>query len=91
MFVRSSVIRHLGLPTLLSLTMIGLWFTPKVVFGCAHRGWLAAGVAGLGMLGSIVALGFAVRTMRTDRTRSLWWIASALALLLPAILMLRLA
>ena len=90
MVLRSPLVRHLGLPTLLSLAMIGLWFTPKVVFGCANRGWLAVGVAVLGMAGSVVSMALAVRAMPTDRRRSWWWMASALALLLPAILLLRL-
>ena len=88
MVVRSPVIRHLALPTLLSSAMIGLWFTPVAVFGCANRGWLAVGVAVLGMLGSASAMALALRARHTDLGRSWWWMASALGLLLPAVLLL---
>jgi hypothetical protein len=86
----SPLIRHLGLPTVLLLLMLGLWFTPASVLGCANRGWLAVSIAVFGELGSVTAMAFAVRTMRTDRSQAWWWMTTALGLLLPAILLLRL-
>ena len=85
------MVTHLGLPSLLSIAIIALYFTPKASFGCANRGYLAVGVAVLGMLGACVTMGIAVRMKNTDRGRATWWLATALVLLLPALLLLRLA
>jgi hypothetical protein len=70
--------------------MLGLWFTPGNLLGCANRGWLAVDIAVFGEVGSLAAMVFAVRTMETDRRQAWWWMASALGLLLPAILLMRL-
>ena len=91
MIRNSPIVRHMGVPSLLSVAMIGLYYTPVSVFGCANRGLFATGVAMLGMAGSCVTLVPAFRLIRSDRAQARWWWINALVFLLPAILLLRLA
>jgi hypothetical protein len=89
--MNSPIVRHMGVPSLLSIAMLALYYTPVSVFGCANRGRFAVGVAALGMLGSIVTLVPAYRLIRSDRVQARWWWINALVFLLPAILLIRLA
>lgn len=68
--------------------MIGLAFTPVMLFGCLARGWIAFGlaVASLGIAAFATAQAF--RTRASDLAKSRLWVLTALLLLMPALLLL---
>ena len=90
MITRSPIVRHLGVPSLLSLALIALYFVPKTTFGCANRGYMALAIVAAAFAGSVYALVRGVRSRRTDVVRARWWLLTAFVLLLPAMLLLRL-
>jgi len=76
--------RHVVLPALAPLAIVGLYFTPVALVGCANRGLMALGVVGLGMVGSMVCMGAGVRARARGGGDYLWWLLSAAILLVPA-------
>ncbi len=85
---RQRVIRHLVLPSVAPAALIGLYFTPKAVFGCANRGYMAVAVAFLALAAAVAAAktGIAARR-RGDGESASWWILSALVLVSPLVLL----
>jgi len=80
--------KYVFLPLLAPIAIVGLYFTPRDVFGCANRGYLALAVV---LIALFVALGNTVKAiteMRRQNQTAPWWIISALILLLPALLVL---
>ena len=85
---RERVIRHLILPSIAPVALIGLYFTPKTTFGCANRGYMAIAVA-------FLALGAAIATTkkgitakrRGENEASNWWFITTLILLFPLVLL----
>ncbi len=69
-------------------SLVGLYFTPKYVFGCANRGYLALAVV-------FIALGAALATAikgisekkRGNTEEAHWWIVSTLILVSPLFLL----
>jgi hypothetical protein len=84
----SLFVRHVALPALAPAAIVGLYFTPILLFGCINRGLLALAV----VLGSTVAACLTARTgIRASRRHdpaSAWWLLSTLILTLPIILLL---
>jgi len=87
---QSPIVRHLGLPSLPSLALIGLYFVPVSAFGCANRGWIALVIAVGSMVAAYACLVFVHRLRRTDLAQARWWILTGATLLLPTLLLLRL-
>jgi len=84
----NAVLRHLVLPALAPIAIVGLYFTPVSLIGCANRGLLALAVAAVATVAAVVCVTFAFRTRgRSDRA-DLWWAVSALVLTLPLALLL---
>jgi hypothetical protein len=85
---RQRFIRHLILPSIAPAALICLYFTPKTVFGCANRGFMALAVV-------FLALGAGVATARKGVTArrqgeneaATWWIVTTLILVLPLVLL----
>lgn len=81
------VSRHVFLPLLAPLAIVGLYVTPVELIGCLHRGLLAVAVALASAIGSIVASGAAIRGVRRGRAEARWWLVTALVLILPMALL----
>jgi Na+/melibiose symporter-like transporter len=83
----AKVFRHVFLPLLASMAMIGLYFTPVAIFGCVNRGLIALALAvGALVVGIVLAL-IAIRRRESDRSESAWLALSAALLALPALLL----
>ena len=55
------VLRHVALPALAPAALVGLFFTPVMLFGCVNRGLLALAIALGSAVGAFVTLGIAFR------------------------------
>lgn len=49
------ITKHLLLPSMAPVALFALYFTPKAVFGCANRGYLALAIVFLAAIGAVVA------------------------------------
>ena len=78
----SLLTRHALLPALAPATMVGLYYTPVLWFGCVNRGLMALGVVAISATGAFVALarGFRAKARREPID---WWLLTALILTLP--------
>jgi len=83
--------RHVLLPSVLPLILLALAATPKEVFGCANRGYMAMAVVLLSTLGALGTTVRATNAMRMRDPRARWWLFSTIVLLLPALLLAPLA
>jgi hypothetical protein len=83
----SPLLRHVALPALAPLAVIGLYFTPVLLFGCVNRGLLALAVVLVSAVAAFVAIGKGFRARAQGRP-SAWWIISAAILTLPLALIL---
>ena len=77
------VARHILLPTIAPLAIVGLYFTPVTLIGCADRGWLAVAIVAVSAVGAFVAVALALRGRTRGDTSSTWWMLSAVVLTLP--------
>jgi hypothetical protein len=82
---RLRILRHVGLPALLALAFLGIYQTPRDAFGCANRGLVALGLIALSILGAIVMMDRGVRGMRSRDGSGALWFLTAVALLLPSL------
>lgn len=82
------IIRHVLFPAIASAAIIGLYFTPVSVIGCADRGLAALAIVMVSLLVGIAAAIQAIRTSRLDREASGWYAISAALLAIPAALVL---
>lgn len=82
------LVRHVLLPLLAPVAIVGLYFTPVTMIGCANRGLAAFGVALLALLGGTAAAMMALRSSRRLDPEWQWWALSSLILALPAALLL---
>jgi hypothetical protein len=80
-------VKHVALPALAPAALIGLYFTPVLLFGCVNRGLLAVGVALLSAAAAFVTVGLALRLRVQGQTAGLG-ILSALILSSPLALLL---
>jgi hypothetical protein len=83
----SSLLKHVGLPAVGPAAIVGLYFTPVLLFGCVNRGLMAVGVVLVSTVAAVVTTWKGVRLPSTDPSRSLWLLTTAI-LLLPAALLL---
>ncbi|MGH7726927.1 MAG: hypothetical protein ACREOU_16005 [Candidatus Eiseniibacteriota bacterium] len=91
MVTKSPIVRHVGLPSVASLALLALYFTPVEVLGCVNRGLMAVGVVLFAMVGAIVTTAIGAGAVREGRAQARWWLVTSVVLLLPALLLLRLA
>jgi hypothetical protein len=82
----SPLLRHVVLPALAPAALIGLSFTPVMLFGCVNRGLLALAIALGSAIGAFVTLGIAFR-LRARREPSGHWVLTAAILTLPLALL----
>jgi hypothetical protein len=81
-------IRHLILPLIAPATLICLYFTPKTVFGCANRGYLALAVVLLSMIAAVpTSMKGATAKRRGANEEANWWLVTTLILVSPLVLL----
>lgn len=83
----NSYIKHIVLPAITPTIIIGLYFVPVTVFGCALRGMIALSVSLLSAVCAFVAIGFGFSAQRRNDSMAKWWILSALIFTLPLALL----
>ena len=75
--------KHIGLPAIVPASVIGLYFTPVVLFGCVNRGLLALAVVLLSTVAAVVTAGLSLRARAQNPLVASWWLISTLILVLP--------
>jgi hypothetical protein len=81
-------IRHLILPLIAPATLICLYFTPKTVFGCANRGYMALEAVSLSVIAAVpTATKGAAAKRRGASDEANWWLVTMLILVSPLILL----
>jgi hypothetical protein len=81
------LLRHVALPSLAPAAVIGLYFTPVMLFGCVNRGLLALAVVLLSAAAAFVTIGLGFRARAHGRPSGRW-LCSASILTLPLVLVL---
>jgi hypothetical protein len=84
----SKLLRHVLLPAIAPAMIVGLYFTPVELIGCANRGLLALAVVAVSTLAAFVTIATGIRGRVRGDQSSLWWVATTLILTLPAVLLL---
>lgn len=82
------VVKHVALPALAPAAVVGLYFTPVLLFGCVNRGWMALAVVLVSAVAACVTAGIALHTKTRGHPSSNWWMISTLILTLPIVLVL---
>ena len=83
------ITKHLLLPSLAPILIICLFFTPKYVFGCANRGYMALTIALVALILAFVSVSKAIAEKRHGEIQeSYWWILTTLILMTTALLLL---
>ena len=78
--------KYIALPAIAPAAVIGLYFTPVVLFGCVNRGLLALAVVLLSTVTAVVTLRLSLRARVQNPLLSSWWLISTLILILPLVL-----
>lgn len=85
---RQRVVRHLVLPSIAPAALIGLYFIPKHVFGCANRGYMALAVVFLALIAAVATAKKGIAAKRQGEIEtSNWWIITTLILVSPLVLL----
>jgi hypothetical protein len=78
--------RHLILPLAAPAILICLYFTPKTVFGCANRGYMALAVVFLALVAAVLtAMKGAAAKKRGANDEANWWLVTTLILVSPLV------
>jgi hypothetical protein len=80
-------LRHVALPAVAPAAVVGLYFTPVLLFGCVNRGLLALAVVLLSAGAAFVTVGIGLREQARGRS-SAKWLISTLILTTPLVLVL---
>ena len=81
-------VKHILLPAIAPAAVVGLYFTPVALIGCANRGLLALGVVFASLITGIAVGLIGIKERRRDPRSRWWWIASLAILAAPALLVL---
>jgi hypothetical protein len=81
-------VRHIALPAVAPAAVIGLYFTPVLLFGCVNRGLMAMAVVLISAIAACVTSGIGVRARAQGRSSAQWWLLSTLILVVPIVLVL---
>jgi len=71
-------VRHVALPALAPAALIGLYFTPVLLFGCVNRGLLAVAVALVSAIGAFVTVEIALRLRAQGKPSGLWILSTTI-------------
>jgi cytochrome bd-type quinol oxidase subunit 2 len=82
------LVKHVAIPALAPVALIALYFTPKEVFGCANRGFMALGVVFLAAIAAFVTISKGAAAQRRGSKESVWWLVSTLILISAIVLLL---
>jgi len=82
-----ALLRHVVLPAVAPAAIIGLYFTPVLLFGCVNRGLLALAVVFLSAGAAFVTIGIGLREQARGRS-SARWLISTVILTTPLVLIL---
>lgn len=82
------IVLHLILPMIAPAALVCLYFTPKSVFGCANRGYMALAVVFLALVAGIATAWKGIAGRRRGETEAAnWWIVTTLILVSPLVLL----
>jgi hypothetical protein len=84
----NAVVKHIVLPAAAPIAIVGLYFTPVLVFGCVNRGLLAVAVVLVSAVAACVTTGKGVRAKAQGLPTANWWLLSTLILVMPIALVL---
>ena len=80
--------RHVLAPLVAPALLICLYFTPKYVFGCANRGYMALAVVLIALIAAVATACKALHEKKRGNSEEAnWWIVSTLILLSPLLLL----
>lgn len=80
------VVKHILIPAIGPVAIVGLYLTPVSLIGCVNRGLLALAVVLISLVAGIVMGLVGLRARREDPQSRWWWIASMVILMVPALL-----
>ena len=83
----STILKHAALPAIAPAAIVGLYFTPVLLFGCVNRGLLALAVVLLSAVAAFVTIGIGFHERARGRS-SARWLVSAIILTTPLVLIL---
>jgi hypothetical protein len=81
-------VKHVVVPAVAPAAIVGLYFTPVLLFGCVNRGLMALAVVLVSAVAAFVTISQGVRAKTRNDPSSSWWLLSTLILLLPLALVL---
>ncbi len=81
-----NIVRHILYPLIAPALLVELYFTPKNVFGCATRGYMAIALVFISLGLAFWSTYKARETLKTGK-RNLWWVITTLILMSPALLL----
>jgi hypothetical protein len=84
----NTFLRHVIVPAVAPVSIVGLYFTPVLLFGCVNRGLMALTVVFISAVAAFVTIGIAIRAKARNDGSSSWWLLSTLILLVPIVLVL---
>jgi len=83
--------RHIALPAMAPLLFMAVAAIPVETIGCRNRGLLAVCIVFVSLMAALVCAVMALKGRLRSDPLSLWWVVSALILIVPAIALLILA
>ena len=83
-----AAVKHIALPAAAPVAVVGLYFTPVLVFGCVNRGLLAVAIVLASAIAACVTTGKGVRARAQGLPSANWWLLSTLILVMPIALVL---
>jgi hypothetical protein len=83
-----AAVKHIALPAAAPVAVIGLYFTPVLVFGCVNRGLLAVAIVLASAVAACVTTGKGVRAKAQGLPSANWWLLTTLILVMPIALVL---
>ena len=87
----SRILQHIAFPAFVPALFFRVASTPVEVLGCRNRGLLAVAITFVGLAGAAAAVHRVHVERRAGGGNILWWTATALILLVPAVGLLVLA
>ncbi len=83
----SDPFKHVVLPLAAPAALMELYFTPKMVFGCVNRGYLALAEVLIATIVAIVTTMIALAEKKRGNAKAGWWMITTLILLSPIVLL----
>ena len=80
-------VKHILWPAVAPALIVGLYFTPVMVFGCVARGLIAVSIALISAICAFGAIWFGFSAQKRYDPLSWWWILSAAIFTLPLVLL----